>query len=631
MVQAQRENLGPAERIIQTVLAYSDHMVHNRPGMVSPDANSVTGSKWMFVTHKTENDVTTVYERVRQGKKETLRPLGVKRADGSVVSPTGAVVGQYRPAGVYPEVATWIYRQVSEVWKLDNEFAARWASYAFTQDHRDLKVVLAAFMLCQSRKGDPVMENGKLSFNDSDFREIGESMILTHTKDKKGFDPKLLLRVRAVLVLPGVAEINRELGFGQSMREPHLGRWAKTVRRYLKFREDNLKVLQAMVKGGYRTSLIELAKHTGYKPENPRFFEILRWKQVQAKDGRRAQNIGKEVIAAETWAGLDERAICQRIMKEKPGYKRLTSLVPSEIGITRAIMAAAIEAGALSDKELVILTPTIEELGLMKVQDVRERWERAAKAADDMRAANIARNVKSKDTREKLQDAADTAVKKAVEEVARGLMTYVLVDISGSMQGAIVRAKEYVAKFLQAFPVDKIRIAVFNSSGREVRLPHASAAGVEHAFAGINAGGATDYGAGVRAIQKYKPAEGEDAWFFIVGDEQAQPFTQAVRDSGLNPMAFGFLKVTALGPGGTFGARFDDGYVAVRETAAQLGVPCFMVDEKTFADPYAIPRTIRGLIAATPVGVQKAAPVPRVTLVDTILQTELLKRPAWAA
>ena len=66
-------------------------------------------------------------------------------------------------------------------------------------------------------------------------------------------------------------------------------------------------------------------------------------------------------------------------------------------------------------------------------------------------------------------------------------------------------------------------------------------------------------------------------------------------------------------------------------TAQELGIPCFMVDEKTFADPYAIPRTIRNLVAATPVNQTRVAPTPRVSLAETILNTEILKKPSWAA
>jgi hypothetical protein len=122
-------------------------------------------------------------------------------------------------------------------------------------------------------------------------------------------------------------------------------------------------------------------------------------------------------------------------------------------------------------------------------------------------------------------------------------------------------------------------------------------------------------------LQNHKPKADEDAILIFVGDEEAAPFEPAVRQSGLNPIAFGFLKV-----------RNSPGYSAVTTTAAQLGIPCFMIDERIFADPYAIPRTIRALVAATPVGkATTVAAVPRVTLVDTILATKLLQKPAWAA
>ena len=46
-----------------------------------------------------------------------------------------------------PEAVAWVYAQCAEVWNLDNEFAAKWASRAFGEEHRDLKVVLCALML----------------------------------------------------------------------------------------------------------------------------------------------------------------------------------------------------------------------------------------------------------------------------------------------------------------------------------------------------------------------------------------------------------------------------------------------------------------------------------------------------
>jgi hypothetical protein len=626
-----RENLGPAETIIQSLLAYSDHMVHNRPGVVVPDRRTTVGVRWDPVTHKEENGVKTVYRLTKAGRKTQRVAIGTMNGDGKVTH-NGTEVGTYRASGIYPEVALWFYKQVAEVWKLDNEFAARWASYAFKQEHRDLKVVLAAFLLVQSRKGDPVKEGGEILFHDEDYRDVGEAMMLLQEKGKD-LNPKLLLRIWEVLTLPEIAEINRELGFGNSARRPFLGRWPRAVEKWLRYREENPKMLEGLVKAGFRTTVMALARRIGYKPTSDKFFEVLRWKQKQSEDGRRDMAIGKAVKAAESWEGLSEKDICERIVRDKPNWKKVVGLLPKDVGVTRAIMAAAIESKSLSDKDLVILTPTLEELGLLKVKDIRERWEAAMKAAEDMRAANIARNVRSKEVKEKLEEAADQAVQKAVEEVAKDLRVYFMVDASGSMQGALEAAKPLVAKFLQSFPTEKVHIAAFNTHGREIRVKHPSTKGVEMAFEGLNAGGGTDYGSGVRALQAHKPKEDEDVLFIFVGDEEAREFSQAVRASGLNPLAFGFLKTVPFG--GAAGWRYRtygaENNTAVRDTAANLNIPCFLIDDRTFEDPYAITRTVRALVAATPVGeVQRQRARPRVTLVDQILQTELLKKPAWA-
>jgi len=625
-----QENLGPAERIINTALAYTDHMMHGRPGLVVPDPSSVTGVRWSPVTHKVENGEKVVYRLDKVGQKTNKSRIGVMQTmqDGSAkILENGREVGEYRSAGLYPEVVAYLYRQVAEVWKLDNEFSARWASYAFGQEHRDLKVVLAAFMLCQSRKGDPVMVDGKAEFCDDDFRSIGEAMMLTYDKDKKNLDPKMLLRIYDVLRLPQVTAINRELGFGNSTRKPYFGRWKKAVSKWLAFREENPKLLTGLAKAGFASIVKDLVRRTGYKPETSKFFETLRWKQSQAKDGRRQIAIGQAVAVAETWAGMTEEEICQKIIKDKPDFKRIVSILPANLGLTRAIMAAAIEAGSLSNKDLVIKTPTLEELGLLQVQDIRERWERAVKASDDMRAANIAKNVKSKEVKEKLDEGADQALQKAVEEVTRSVRIYLMVDVSGSMEGAIEAAKSHLARFAQGFPLDRLHISVFNTAGREITVKHASAAGVENAFRGITAGGGTDYGAGIKAIQQYKGTPDEDKIFIFVGDEghQRPHFADEVNASGLSPLAFGLVPITS--------PRYGRNII-VRETARRLGIPCFEIDEHTFADPYAIPRTIRALIAATPIGPNLTgmpAATKRVSLVETILKTDLLKKPAWAA
>jgi hypothetical protein len=637
------ENLGPAERIINTVLAYSDHMVHNRPGMVSPDPTSPTGVRWSYTKWKLENGVKVAYrqdkgplKRIKGKLIPTTNPvrIGTVDANNVIYSDARARLGEYRPGGIVPEVAVWIYNQIAEVYKLDHEFTAKWASYAFMQEHTDMKVALAAFMLVQARKGDPVMgESGKEEFRDLDFRDVGEAMLLQNVKTNKGtppkeaeihLDAKHLLRVRELLQLPQIAQINRELGFSASARRPQLGRWERAVKKWLNFRQHNPKLLRGLVKSGQRTAVMQLAEFSGFKPETAAFFNTLRWKQGQAEDGRR-QILDESVAEAESWAALTEEEICQKITRDKPSYKVIGTLVPSKIGITPAIMAAAIQSGCLSDKDIILATPTIEELGLLKHPDTKARWDAAMQKQNDMRAVNVAKRVQSKEAKEALQGAAETALKEQVAEVVKGLRVYFMVDKSGSMEGAIEAAKEAIKKCLPAFPLEQLHVSIFSTEAREIEIRFASAAGVENAFKGVNAGGGTDYGEGVRILSHHKPKPDEDVLFIFVGDEgdQHPNFAQAVRNSGLNPVAFGLIPVVSPRYG-----RADK----VRQTARVLGIPCFEIDERVFADVYAIPRAIRNLIAVTPVGQGvQAAPVPvRVSLVETILKTDLLKKPVWA-
>jgi hypothetical protein len=626
----QIETLGPAERIIQLALNSAEHTFHGRPGIVIKDTSSITGVKWLPVTHKVEGNKKVVYHITKVGNKQTKTKLGVLKENNQVKNGR-TLVGEYRKPGIHAEAAVYLYNQVAEVWKLDNEFAARWASYAYGQEHRDLKVVLAAFMLVQSRKGDPVIDDGKVAFHDEDFRDVGEAMMLTLKKDVD-LNPKLLLRIHDLLRVPGVAEVNRKLGFGKSARHAFTGRWSKVVEKWLRYREENRKLLEGLIKAGFRTTVMDLARRVGYKPTSAKFFETLRWKQGQAEDGRRTIAIGQAVAEAESWAGLNEATVCARIVETKPSFKRIVGLLPKEVGLTRAVVAASIEAGAMSDKDLIIYTPTLEDLGLLQVPDVKARWEKAVKNAEDMRAANILTRVKSKVVKEKLQEAADNSLKKATEEVTKNLRIYLMVDISGSMEAAIEQAKIYLSSFVQGLPLDRLHVAVFNTSGRVVEIKHASKAGVENAFRGITAGGGTDHGAGVRALQGFKTKQDEDAIFIFVGDEeQSGEFSHVVRASGLNPLAFGLLKIVPTT--GSAGWRAAQNYSSdcVRRTAAALGVPCFQIDTQTFSDVYAIPRTIRALVASTPVSQTVARTTkPRLSLVETILKTDLLKKPTWS-
>lgn len=622
------ESLSAADKIIQATLNHVEHLYHNRPGLVRQDGRTAIGVSWTFVSHKVEDGQKIVYSVPAKGSRQKPARLGVMGED-SIVRENGAVVGRYQPAGFLPEAAAWIYSKIAEVWQSDNEFAARWASYAYAQDHKDTKVALCAFMLVQSRKGDPIRDGDKIALHDEDFREVGEAMALIVPKDKKDgeMSPKLLLRVHELLTLPVIAEMNRKLGFTTSARNPAVGRWPRVVQKWLEYREDNEKLLQGLVKAGYQSTVKDLARKSGYKPKSERFYSILRWKQHPAKDGRRSIAIGKEVAAAETWEGLTEAQVCEKIVAERPDFKRITSLVPRLVGMSKAVVSAAVEANCLSGKDLIIMMPTLEALGLLQDKDVRAKVDSAVRAAEDMRAANIASRLRSKEAKDLAAEASDAAVKKAVAQASKAIRTYVVVDISASMQGAIEAAKSYLAKFVQGLPLERTHVSVFNGMGREIKVKIASAVGVEAAFRGVQANGSTNYGEGVRCLQHYKPADDEDVLMIFVGDERNhdqvdRPFDDYVRASGLRPAAFGLIRTPETSPG-----------QAVRSTAARLGIPCFEIKSDTFGDPYAVPRVLRALMESTPIATPGARPVAakRETLAEIIKKTDLLRRPAWAA
>jgi len=624
VIDPQRvEALGPAERTVRALSTFTDHLIHNRPGLVVTDGRTNIGVRWTQATwRKQEDGSKAVFTCAKVGKKTEETQVGTLAEDGKTVLANGRPLGEFRTPGLFPEVAAFLYKQIADVFQMDNEFAARWASWAFTQDRRDLKTVLAAFMLTQDRKGDPHVEDGEVIFTDDDYRSVGEAMILIREKGAD-LNPKQVLLIGEVLRLPEVHEINRAMGFSKSAKNPQMRRYKKAVHKWLRYREENPKMLEGLVKAGFTGTVRDLAKRSGYKPVTSDFFKAVRWKQKQAGDGRRNIGLDLQIEAAESWEGLTEAQVCKKIVADKPKWKVLVGRLPEGVGLTRAIVAAAVEAKALSDKDLIILTPTLEDLGLLTIEPVASAWKGACERAEDQRSRNIARNVKSKEAKEGLAEAEDVAVAKAIEKVTRNLRTYFIIDKSGSMGPAIEAAMRCLSKFLGGFPLDRTHVSVFNTFGTEIKIQSARSAAVIHAFKGHTAGGGTRYGEGVRALQAYKPVDGEDALFIFVGDEQGEDgdsLARVIRDSGLNPVAFGLLRFGRPGPN------------TVSSGAAVLGIPCFQIEESLFDDPYAVTQTLTNLIAATPVGqaaVGRPAP-KRETLVEQILSTPLLGLPAWA-
>jgi hypothetical protein len=574
--------MGPAERLLDVLLNSSAHLWHNRPGF----------------------DVNGVWHPARtKGKK--WPPGAAKR-----VAP-----------GMFVPAATALYARLLDVYKLNPDLMAHFASYALKDtDWRDLKVACAGLMLVQSRSGQPVKEDdGTVGFYDDDYRVIGEAMLLFYDKKStRMLTPKAILRVAELLETPEIAALNRKAGFG----DPHakkapMGRWKRAATKWLEMRERNIPMLHGLVKAGFKETIKKIARKCGYKPESQAFFEVLGWKQKQSAGGHRSIGLtGLKLEKRERFDGLSEAEICESIEHQRLGFKEVVGRLPKDVGLTPAIMVTLLPS--LSDKDLRLLTPTLEELGLMTEPSIRERWEKAVMTAEDQRALHIAKNVRSKELREKLEEASDNAARKAVDAATKEVDLHVmfLIDKSGSMQGAIEKSKEALGKILAGFEPEKVHIATFDTMGTVLKPKAATRAAVQHMLQNIGAAGGTVHGAAVRALSQSGvriPPESKLA-VIVVGDEAGESGEQlaaAFTAYGFKPNALAMLVNVASGRGQT-----------VTSCARHMGVPFSEVKIDQFEDPYQVPRVLRALLEAPTLG---PAGTTQSGWVEKVMQTPLLK------
>ena len=573
--------IGPAEKLLDLILNASAHLWHNRPGVD-------VGGNWYPSKGK---------HKLPPGSK----PVPVK-------------------PGLHVPAAERLYARILDVYKLNTDLMAHFASYALAEtDWRDLKVACAALMLVQARSGQPVKEDdGTVGFYDDDLRALGEAMMLHYAKKStRMMTPKSILRVAELLEVPAIAAQNRRAGFGDpASKRPPLGRWKRAATKWLRVREKNLPMLHGLAKAGYKETIKSIARKCGYKPESQAFFEVLGWKQKQAAGGHRTVGLaGLKLEKSHRFDDLSEAEICETIETQHLSYKEAVGRLPKGMGLTPAILAVLVPS--LSDRDLRILTPTLEELGLMAEADIRARWEKAVASAEDQRSLHIAKNVKTKALRDKLEEAADAAAKKAVTEATKDadVRVMVLIDKSGSMNNAIERLKEVLSRILAGFPAEKVHIATFDTVGTVLKPKAASRAAVQHMLKGLSASGGTVHGAGLYAFHNagVRVPEGAKLIVIVIGDEAGESgkaFADAFSRYAYKPDAVALLlSVSGAAQRGN----------TVVGCAAELGLPFSMVDVEQFDDPYQVTRVLGALLEA-PV----ATGTRTSGWVDKVMRTKLL-------
>jgi len=587
-ILAMAESLGPAEKLVNLIINFPDHLWHNRPGVIR-------NGRWKAANRK------EIAEHREHGRL----------SDGA----------EFRPAGPNDRAIVRVYTTLAEIWQANNELAARLASYIMREtDWRDMKMICSAFMLVQNKAGEPILddEDGSVLFHDDDYREVGEAMIKSYQRGSdRMMNPKLILRIRDILSIPEVAEINRSLGFGNPQkRKPFTGRYYKAVEDWLAFRESNPSLLEGLKKAGYVSTVKNLARMVGYKPKSQRFFEILGWKQIQSKEGHREIGLENLKIEKFSFEGLNEEQICEKIVSDGLGWKLVMGMLPPETGLTAAICVALFDQ--FSDKDFAILTPTLEEFGLLDHSAIRDRWREALNRLEDQRTRNIAKNVQKRELAEQLDQAADGAVSRAVEQATKDAEIHImfLIDISASMEGAIELSKEVLSMIVQGFPKEKLHISCFNTVGYLLKPKQYSAKGIRHMLKAVGASGGTIYSSGMAVFKakRVRVPDSADLIIFAVGDEAGEAgedFARYILKYGYKPSAF--AHIVNVAPGWARGQT-------VRRASEVLGVPYTEVDIEQLRDVYQVQRTLKGILEAQPFRGSES-------LIEKVLRSELLTKP----
>jgi len=381
-----------------------------------------------------------------------------------------------------------VLKLFSELAEKDPLFLAHFTSYAMRKlDSKDLKVV-AAFASSLS-DADGTAFSVESNYRKPNWRLVAQAAL-------QQLDPKLVLRV--------VRLANRKQKFGSKGEATHFSKHLRTaLKRYLRFREVNPKVLEGVKRVGLSKTYKTLYRIARLAP-SAEACKVLGWKQKEGYPGAGVE-IKKNELSLE---GLTDLQIAEKIRAERLPPTRVLGALPGKIS---PVVAAAILEQSTGD-QAIILTDMFEEQGLLKNKEVQKLYRR--KILSSKNALDRVDRIKSElsaDTEAMLKTARAEKRKDDVGDVGK---LFLHIDISGSMQNAIALASDRgatLAEFVKN-PQENFHWGVFNDSGRILQKPNTFEKDAFKAcLYGVRAGGGTN----CLALYKQARAFGCDTDIYI--------------------------------------------------------------------------------------------------------------------
>jgi hypothetical protein len=477
----------------------------------------------------------------------------------------------------------------------DPYFLAHFTSYVVTKmDSKDLKVIATfanslsdadgmSFITGTDEEGRPIYSE---KFKKPNLRLVSQAAV-------QELDPKLVKRV------VDIANIKQPLG--ERYREgTHFSTSLKTaIKKYIRFREQNPKAIEGIKRAGLAPTLQNLYRALHIKPSKEAA-EILGWKQGSKKKGN-VEDIEKRQLL--NFKGLSDLEIAEKIRAEKIPALGALAAIPGKISPVIAI--AVLEQ--CSGNQAVILRGMFDSQGLLKNKEVLALFEEkiaTAKTALD-RIDKINTEV-DEDVAKTMKKARASKRKKDVGDVGS---IFLHIDISSSMNHAIEFAKErgaIIAECIQN-PEENFHWGAFNHNGYLIERPESfEKDAFMAALYGLRSGGSTN------CLACYQKARELGCTTDIYLTDQGH------NQGDIDIMIEKYDKMGLPRPNAVVIVDFSYGTHNYLETAFEaFSIPVSVVKPESLTESALVTQAIR------------SAMVGATALIDTIMDTKLLKLPNW--
>lgn len=477
----------------------------------------------------------------------------------------------------------------------DPYFLASLTSYIFRQaeSNKDLKVMTALVNALSSADGTPFSPGSK--YLKPNLRSVSVAAV-------EMLDPKTASHITEL-------EGKKWSVDGYFNKARHFPNVLKTaLKKYLLYREKNPDMLRGITKSGMRNMIREMYIKLHLAP-SVEAAGILRWEQ---KDGRK---IDFEKRAFD-FTDKTDLQVAKMIRKEKvPFLGALAELSRIAKKISPVIAVALLEQA--TGDQAVIAHKTFNDAGILKDPEVLALYEekiRTAKNALD-RVASFSGKLDEQSAKILKQARADVR-KEQVGDIGK---VYLHLDASGSMNAVIDFAKErgtLIAELVKN-PRENFKWGVYDYKGVDLPLPDEFVADAFRAkLFGITMGGGTD----CLALYRYAREFGADVDVQVtdgahnIGDLRARMrYYHSTHKTQSKPKA---CVIVDFSPVGYWNDR-PGSKNPVKEAYEDNGIPVAVIR----------PESLSG--SALVVDAIKAAVKGPEALIDSIMETPLLKLPDW--